>query len=344
MRELLIVIAFSLGLLVLGIFLGLFIRGIDRKFAAYFQSRVGPPLLQPFYDLEKLMIKQTIIPENSVSWIFRGAPVLALASTSVLLIYVVLPYLYYLHGSSGPFLTAGDLIVILYLLMIPAISLIAGGFASGSPYATVGAQREVVILMSVEVPLAIVVIAVAWKMSQAAGGAHPFSLLTVASNPIWTGMGPMGILGGGLLVLTLMAVVPAETGKVPFDQAEAETEIAEGLLAEYSGKYLALYGLADAVKSLAFTALFVVLFFPHGFTDLTGFRIVIAGGDYTFALDILLFIVKVIIVYTVAITAVRVAMARLKISQAAKLFLITLSMLSIAGYLLIYLDPRISGL
>ena len=290
------------------------------------------------------MVKQTIIPENAVSWVFRGAPHLALASSFILLIYILLPYLFFLVGTESFFSTSGDIIVIVYLLMIPAIALIAGGFASGSPYSAVGAQREVVLLMSVEVPLAIIVITFAWKISQTGMGDNPFSLAAIAATPLWSGMGPMGIIGGILLVMTFMAIIPAEIAKIPFDQAEAETEIADGLMAEYSGKYLALYGIADAVKALAITSLFVILFFPQGLTALTGLNVFFLDHEVTIIFDMVFFVFKIFIVYVVTITTVRVAVARLKISQAARLFIITMSMLSLAGYLLIYLDPRITGL
>ena len=344
MLELMLVLFMALGLLAAGIIFGLVLKGIDRKLAAYYQARVGPPLAQPFYDIDKLMVKQSIIPENAVGWVFKGAPFLALASSGMLLIYILLPYLLYLAGSGSAFLAASDLIVILYILLIPTIALICGGFASGSPLTAIGSQREVVILMSVKVPLAIVVIAIGWQMAQLIGVTNPFSLLTIAANPLWAGMGPIGIMGIGLLLLTLIAVIPAETAKIPFDQAEAKTEIAEGLLAEYSGKYLALFLLSDAVKAFALAALFVILFFPHSIGQLFGFQAVLFGTDITFLLDLLFFAVKVIVVYFLSITTIRVAMARFKIAQVAWLFIITLSALSLTGYLLLFLDPLVAAL
>jgi len=105
-----IVIAF------LGIVIGLVYKGIDRKLAARMQARVGPPIRQPFLDFFKLMIKENIVPQNAVPWIFNY----------------------------------GDIILIVYLLTLPAIGMVVGGFASGSPYANVGAQREMVMMMSYE--------------------------------------------------------------------------------------------------------------------------------------------------------------------------------------------------
>ncbi len=344
MQWLIYIFVIPVTVLIAGGIIGLYAKGIDRKLAAYYQSRIGPPVRQPFYDISKLMQKQTIIPENAVGWIFRGAPYMALASSVILLVYVLVPYFAWIGGADFFFSNSGDIILVLYLLMIPSIALVAGGFASGSPYATVGAQREMVILMCVELPLAVIAVTFAWRLSNVAPALPPFSLVTMTSHPLWTGMGPFGILGGMLLALSMAVVIPAELAKIPFDQAEAETEIAEGLLAEYSGKYLAFYQVADGVKSLAVISLAVILFFPHGFTQMTGYVVQPGGMDITLLVDTGLFMAKVFAVYFVSVTTVRIAMARFKISQVAKLFLITITVMCLAGYVLITLDPVIATL
>ncbi|RLF48441.1 MAG: NADH-quinone oxidoreductase subunit H, partial [Thermoplasmata archaeon] len=154
----------TIGMTVFAILLGLSFKGIDRKIAAHMQSRVGPPLRQPFWDVGKLLIKDSVVPKNAVSWLFNFAPVICLASSITLLLYIPI-------AGYGPLLQGhGDLILILYLLTIPALSMVAGGFASGSPYATVGAQREMVTMRSYEFPLAVAAISIAWKMSDAFKG------------------------------------------------------------------------------------------------------------------------------------------------------------------------------
>lgn len=344
MQELLIIVGLALSLFAIGIIVGLFLKGIDRKLAAYYQARIGPPLLQPFYDLEKLAVKQSIVPENAVGWVFKGSPYLALISSGLLLIYILLPYLCHLAGNDNVFKHSSDLIVILYIMLIPTIALISGGFASGSPYSAVGSQREVVLLMSVKVPLAVVVVTIGWRMAQLGGQYNPFSLLTIAANPIWSTISPVGVMGAFLLLLTMIAVIPGETAKIPFDQAEAETEIAEGLLAEYSGKYLALFLLSDAVKSFALTLLLVILFFPYTLEQLLGASLIVVPAGMMFLFELFFLFVKVVLSYFIAITTVRIAMARLKISQVASFFMVTLSLISLAGYLLLYLDPVVANL
>ncbi|PKL35820.1 MAG: formate hydrogenlyase subunit 4 [Spirochaetae bacterium HGW-Spirochaetae-1] len=341
MQSIVVLIAASILIFVLSIYVGLFLKGIDRKAAAYYQSRIGPSLRQPFWDLKKLMLKQTIIPENAVGWIFKGAPAISLVSSAVLLIYIVMPYFMYLAGYHDFFLYAGDIILVVYLLMIPAIAMVAGGFASGSPYASIGAQREMVILMTTELPLAIIAVAFAWKVSNIDPRIAPFALVSFSQHPLWIGMGPLGIMGGTMLAITMAVIIPAELAKIPFDQAEAETEIADGLLAEYSGKYLAFFHLADAVKVLAITSLAVILFFPQGVKELCGCSLVIGSVDLTLAADILLFLLKHVLIYFFTVTTVRIAMARFKISHVARIFVIGMTATSLAGFFLIYLDTII---
>src|SRR6056297_1646674 len=91
----------ALVIAAIGILVGLFYKGIDRKLAAMMQSRVGPPIRQPFLDFFKLMIKENIVPENAVPWIFNGAPVLALVSSVTILFYIPFATIPALLGDSG---------------------------------------------------------------------------------------------------------------------------------------------------------------------------------------------------------------------------------------------------
>ena len=91
----------ALIIAVLGVMVGLFYKGIDRKLAARLQSRVGPPVRQPFLDFFKLMIKENIVPENAIPWVFNGAPILALVSTITILFYIPYGSIPALLGNSG---------------------------------------------------------------------------------------------------------------------------------------------------------------------------------------------------------------------------------------------------
>jgi formate hydrogenlyase subunit 4 len=218
-------------------------------------------------------------------------------------------------------------------LIIPSLALAIGGFASSSPYATVGAQREIVIMMSFEFPLATTIIAIAWRISQATA-ANPFMLSTVAEFPIWNLVGPVGIIGAIILLFTLLVVTPGETAKVPFDVAEAETEIAGGILVEYSGRNLALFYLADVVKAFVMVSLIIAMFFPYNLSTI--FRIGMTVPAVV--ADALFFLVKVFVVWFFSIVLVRTAMARFKITQASRVYIIAMSLIGLVGLILIWVD------
>ena len=320
-----IVIAF------LGVVIGLFYKGIDRKLAARMQARVGPPIRQPFIDFFKLMIKENIVPQNAVPWIFNGAPIMALVSSITILLYLPV-------GNIPPLLSGyGDIVLIVYLLTLPAIGMVVGGFASGSPYASVGAQREMVMMMSYELPLVTVVIALGWKLSQVYPQLNVFSLAVINAHPIWGLVGPLGFIGAILLFITLAAVTPGELSKVPFDAPEAETELAGGILVEYSGRNLALFGLTDAVKTIVMISLTVVLFFPYNISHLLGLSV----GAFALIVDVLFFFVKIFLIMFVEVIFVRIAFARLKIDQVSFAYWIPVAIIGLLGLALIVLDTII---
>ncbi|HUU76593.1 MAG TPA: complex I subunit 1 family protein [Methanoregulaceae archaeon] len=317
---------------VYGIVVGLFLLGVDRKLAAHMQARVGPPLRQPFIDVRKLLIKENVIPENAIPWIFNLAPLAALASSIVILLYLPIGTIY------PPLGAFGDLVLVMYLLTIPALAMVAGGFASGSPYATVGAQREMVTMIAYEFPLAIVIVAVAWRLG-AAGIANPFALASIAGNPIWSVAGPLGIIGAILLLLVLAAVTPAELSRIPFDTQEAETELAGGLLVEYSGRNLAMFYMSQGVKTLVMAAIAVALFLPWNISSFVGLP---AGIDLI--ADLIFFLGKVILVMFFSVSLVRVAMARFQISRVVSVYWIYLGLIGLTGLILLMADAALGPL
>ncbi|HJJ54356.1 MAG TPA: NADH-quinone oxidoreductase subunit H, partial [Methanocorpusculum sp.] len=172
----------TIVLALIAMFVGLFLAGIDRRIVAHMQARMGPPLSQPFTDVRKLFTKQSIVPANAIPWLFNLMPIVALASSIAVLMY--LPF-----GSLAPILgEAGDMILVLYLLIVPSLALVIGGFASGSPYATIGAQREMVSMIAYELPLAVSVIIIAWRL-MAANVAEPFSFITLMETSVWDVVG-----------------------------------------------------------------------------------------------------------------------------------------------------------
>ena len=287
---------------------GMLLCGIDRKLVAKMQKRVGPPLLQPFYDFFKLCGKETIVPAAAERISFMLAPLVGLAALVVIQLFIPV------FGFTA-FSGIGDIIVILYLLLIPALAMILGGAASGSPYAGVGLSREMVTVISCELPLVLVLLAVAKTVGSAIGTGLCFSLSEIAEYQMVNGslITKISMLPAAAAMLL---IIPGETGNHPFDAAEAETEICEGMLAEYSGAPLGVFKLSHAVKMLSLTSLFVALF-------LGGL------GTGIMALDALLLFVLCAVITAVAISFVHAFTARLKIEQIFKYYWTVVSLLAL---------------
>lgn len=294
---------------------GMLLCGIDRKLVARMQKRIGPPILQPFYDFFKLLGKETIVPAQANRTVFLIAPLVGLAAQVVLQLFIPV------FGFSA-FRGVADVIVILYLLLIPALSVILGAASSGSPYAGVGLSREMVTILAVELPLVLVLLAVAKTVGYAMGTGLCFSLSTIVEYQLANGslITKLSMLPAAVAMLL---IIPGETGSHPFDAAEAETEICEGMLAEYSGAPLAVYKLSHAVKLLSMTSLFVALFLGGlgGFADniLLGSNPALGAGIAIIIKILLLFLLSAVLV-AVSVSFVHAVTARLRIEQLFKYY------------------------
>ncbi len=311
------------ALMLLVAVLAFLFEGADRVVHARMQRRIGPPVLQPFLDLIKLLGKENIVPRRAVAWAFNGAPWVAAASMLVVFLYIPM-------GSLPPVLGAeGDMILVIYLLGLSGVAMAIGGFASGNPIANVGAQREMVLMMSYELPLAVVVSTLAYIAYRTGMPGEPFSIETFSGMSVWGVMDKVGFIGVLCLFLALVIVVPGETGKGPMDIPEAKTEILEGLIIEYSGTNLAMFKITFALRSTAMAAVITALFLPWSLGSFIGL-----GSIFLYAFDFLWFWVKVFMVQIVFVTFMRTAFGRFKIWQASEFYLVKVAGLSIAGMIL----------
>ena len=316
MKDIIVTALYNLGYILIFpgflfcFFAGLLLCGIDRKLVAKMQKRVGPPVLQPFYDFFKLCGKETIIPAAASKTTFLMAPLLGLAALVVLQMFIPI------HGWSA-FSGMADIIVILYLLLIPAMATMMGGAASGSPYAGVGLSREMVTVISCELPLVLVLLAI----GKAVGGASvTFSFSQISNYQLTNGS---LILRPSMIpaAIAFLMIIPGETGNHPFDTAEAETEICEGLLAEYSGAPLAVYKLSHSIKMFTLTSLFTALFLGG-----IGTGIILVDGIIVFALSVVITVLTVSLVHAIT--------ARLKIEQVFKYYWTVVSGLALISVVL----------
>ena len=262
-------------------------QGLLRKLTARIQSRQGPPVLQPYFDLLKLLGKEDIeageIPfmQRFVSW---------LSLASVLAVAALVPM-----GFGTAMNVAGDVLLLVYLLTLCSICTLLAGLAAGSTYSLVGISREMMAMITLEPLFAVAVIVCAIH-------AHSLRLDAVLSGSAYFGVPWSGIL---MLVIMLLAF-QAFVQRVPFDIAEAETELMEGPLMEYSGPKLALFKYAQMIKLIVYAALFVGLFLPW-------------GSNAVLPLAFLLFWMK-IFVLVLLVTVVAATHARYRIDQAIRYF------------------------
>jgi NADH-quinone oxidoreductase subunit H len=285
---------YILYLIVFGFFLtatlGLVASWIDRKVTARIQYRVGPPFLQPFIDIIKLLGKETLIPRGSSRGMFTVAPVLGFAS-----VVMVSALLWINNNTSGGFL--GDIIVVIYLLALPSISIMLGGFASGNPLARVGSSREMKLMLGYELPFILAVLVPIIKSG--------FSLRLGQMLNVQAQNGAFATYASGILALAVtVPCIHAKLGLVPFDISEAETEIISGPMIEYSGTGLAIFRLMK--NMLLFTLpFFLIVLFLNGL-HFDGIRILYSVLKYVAIL--------------VVITVIRNTNPRLRIDQAMRFF------------------------
>ena len=250
---------------------GLIAGWIDRKVTARIQWRVGPPWYQNFVDIVKLLGKETIIPEGSAKLTFLLSPFLGLLSA--VLVATILGVTVRLPLESF----AGDLIVVLYLLVIPAIAIIIGASSSRNPLASVGASREMKLVLGYELPFILSIIVVIIK---SAGSIQLGSILNhqinFGSNLVsWSGI---------LAFIVTIFCMQAKLCFVPFDMSEAEQEIMAGVFIEYSGLPLAIFKLTKAVLLYTMPLLLIILFWGSNLTPLA------LIGKYTALLVIIILI------------------------------------------------------
>lgn len=225
--------------------LGLTIGWVDRKVSARFQYRVGPPFLQNFNDFFKLLGKETIVVKDSVKSMFVLAPFISFAML-VLTSAIIGTSLFFNIGFGG------DLIVIMYLLMIFSVMVVLGASASGNVYSSLGAGREIKLLLADELAFILVLLVPVIKSGYKIDLG---SIFTAQADGMFIGSAS-GIIAFiiGLLCIQAKMTLP------PFHIPEAETEIVEGPFMEYSGPPLGFWKLNHFMMYVVFPFLLVLLF------------------------------------------------------------------------------------
>lgn len=212
-------------------FVGGLLAGIDRVLSARMQRRVGPPLLQPFYDFAKLWEKEPIEVNEAQGFYIFG-----------FLLFVII---------SGIFFFAhGDMLLVIFTLTVASVCFILAAYCSNSPYSAVGAERELVQIMAYEPMMLLVAIAFYLKTGS-------FSIGVALNEPTMNLLYMPGVFIGLCFILII------KLRKSPFDIAlshEVHQELIQGVSTEFSGRTLAIVELAHWYENV-FLLGFVYLFF-----------------------------------------------------------------------------------
>lgn len=280
-----------------------FFEGIVRRITArVVQSRQGPPLMQPYYDILKLLGKQNMTPGNAA---FKLAPLVAFASIVSVIAFIPLGY------KANYLSQYADVITIIYLLTLGGVAVLLGALSSRNSYALLGSSREMITMIMVEPVLAMTLILGAVKIKS-------LGILPSITNVISGGYGVSVII---MLVVYLMALM-AFVGRQPFDIAEAEVEILEGPFIEFSGPNLALFKYYMLLKQMFYATLFVIVFIPP-----------INTGFY--GVDVLIQLAFVFLVY-VLIAVIGSTHPRFRIDQAQKFYAVLIVASLVAVGLSVY--------
>ncbi|WFS63234.1 NADH-quinone oxidoreductase subunit H [Pseudodesulfovibrio thermohalotolerans] len=206
------------------------LAGLDRRVTAWFQSRQGPPIMQAFYDVAKLFGKEKMVVNQwqiLCAWVYLVA-----AAASVAL-----------------FFAQGDLLLVIFVQAIGAVFLVMGALSTKSPYAQVGAQRELIQVLAYE-PILVLVFVGFYMVT----GSFSIEAIWAQETPLLAKM--------PLLYLALGYALTIKLRKSPFDFSTSHhghQELVKGVLTEYSGPYLGLIEIAhwyETILVLGLCALF----------------------------------------------------------------------------------------
>ncbi len=312
--------AFQGAEMLLVLLLSPLLTGLVRKMKARLQRRRGPPLLQPYRDLARLMRKDVVLAE-SASWLFRVIPYIVFAATWVAASLVPT------FRSGLYFSWTADLIAITALLGSGRFFLALAGLDVGTSFGGIGASREVMIASLAEPAMLMIV----FTLALVAGSTQ---LSTMAAYMLSSEVGLRVSLGLALIAIIMVAI--AENARIPVDNPATHLELTmvhEAMVLEYSGRHLALIDLASELKLLLYVSLIACLFLPWGLTTATGV------GPAALAIAVVAYVVKLVglafllAVFETAIAKMRVFRVPEFLGAALMLGLLATLLLFVSGSL-----------
>ena len=226
--------------------------GFVRWWKARLQGRRGAPPWLVYYDLRKLFGKEVVVSKNA-SWIFRFTPYLVFSST------LAVTFLIPLVAAPLPFDQIGDLLLVVYLLLLGTFFLALAGLDPGTAFGGMGASREMTIAAIAEPTIALSI----FGLALGAGSTNLGRIVAQTLAHPGAAISPGHLLGFAALFIVMLA----ETGRLPVDNPSTHLELTmihEAMTLEYSGRYLALIEWAAALRLLIFFSLLANMFAPWG--------------------------------------------------------------------------------
>ncbi len=215
-------------------FIAMFYEGLRRKINARLQNRIGPPIVQPFYDIKKLFQKKKLKSQNDP--FFEYSPFFYFLSTYALFLFIPFSMIAFNF----------DFIVLVYITILSSAFYVLSGLSSDNPFGIIGSMREMILMITYEIAFVIIIFNFIIK-------ANILSLANFNSNLL--------LLSLPISSAALAAVLLVELHVTPLDSPEASTEIMSGSRTEYSGRNLAFMELATYLKRLFFVFLMPMLLF-----------------------------------------------------------------------------------
>jgi formate hydrogenlyase subunit 4 len=280
------------------------LRGLIKKMKAAMQMRQGPPLLQGYYDLAKLLRKETVRSETA-SWVYVLGPrvyfAAAVAATTLVPVLV----------AAAPLEGAGGILGLVGILALGRFALAAAALDTGSPFGGMGSSREMTIAALAEPALMLGL----FTSALAAGSLDLGAVVRGALVP-----GALFRPSDILALAGLFVVLIAETGRIPVDNPATHLELTmihEAMVLEYSGPDLALVEWASALKELLYITLLIDLFIPIGIaTTTTAAALAVAVAAWA----------GKVLVFAIAITLVETTNAKLRLFRVPELVAVSLGL------------------
>lgn len=253
-----------------------FFSGLARVIRAKITSRKGPDIWQDYRDLSKLLHRQEVVSKDA-SFVHRIMPPLFFAVMVILAMGIPMITL------NSPIPLLGDIITILYLLALPRFFFALAALDTSSAYGGVGGIRELIVGVLVEPTMILSLFATALAVGSTNVGVMGATIATGGATA------PVAVV---LAAVAFALACYVELGKVPFDMAEAEQELQEGPLAEYSGASLALLKLSMSMKQVLVVSWFIGIFLPFGAAPT-------ALSTGAFFLGLVLYLVKLAVLFLI---------------------------------------------